>query len=108
MANEGGMAKLEGTFAATGNSADFVPNPGKFNNACQFNVHIYGTFVGTVVLLRSFDGTNYVPVLRYCSSTAVSYTTPSSEVLPEPEGGAIYRLSCTAYTSGTVNYRLSA
>jgi hypothetical protein len=97
-----------GSFSATGNGNPFVPNTGRVNNNCQFNVSVYGTFVGTVVLERSFDsGANYIPVYRYCTGTAVSYTAPASEVLPEPEGDVIYRLRCSAYTSGTANYRLS-
>jgi hypothetical protein len=63
---------VSGTFSATGNSADFIPNVGKFNNSQQFNVHIYGTFVGTVLLERSFDGTNYVGVYRYCMAMATA------------------------------------
>ena len=102
------MASATGSFAATGNGAAFIPNTGSYNNGQQFNVAIYGTFVGTIVLEASFDsGSNWVPVLRYCTGTAVSYTTPSNEVLPAPEGGVQYRLRCSAYTSGTANYRLS-
>jgi hypothetical protein len=102
------MASVTGSFAATGNGTAFTPNTGSYNNGCQFNIFVYGTFVGTAVLEASFDsGTTWVPVLRYCTGTAVSYTTPSCEVLPAPEGGVQYRLRCSAYTSGTLSYRLS-
>jgi hypothetical protein len=102
------MASVTGSFAATGNGNAFLPNPGKYNNACQVNISLWGVFVGTVVLERTFDaGTNWIPVLRYCTGTAVSYTAPASEVLPEPEGDVQWRLRCSAYTSGTANYRLS-
>jgi hypothetical protein len=103
------MSAATGSFNGTANGADFVPNRAANETARQFNVSVWGTFVGTVVLERSFDsGANYIPVLRYCTNTAVSYTAPSSEVLPEPEGGVIHRLRCSAYTSGTINWRLSA
>lgn len=102
------MANATGSFAATGNGADFVANSGNYNNAAQFNVTVYGVFVGTIVLEATFDGTNYVPVNRYCTGNAVSYTAPANEVLPAPEGGVKYRLRCSAYTSGTANWRLSA
>jgi hypothetical protein len=96
---------VTGSFAATGNGNTMVPNTGRVNVNCGLNVSVYGTFVGTVVLERSFDGTNYIPVLR--NGTAISYTAPSSETLYDPEGDVIYRLRCSAYTSGTANYRLS-
>lgn len=96
------MAKnVTGTFTGTANGNAFTPG------GC-FNVSVYGTFVGTVVLERSFDaGTTWVPVLRPSTGTAVSYTAPSSEVLGEPEKAASHRLRCSAYTSGTVSYRLA-
>jgi hypothetical protein len=101
-------SNVTGSFVATGNGTPFTPNTGSFNNEQQFNVSVFGTFVGTVVLERSFDqGTNWIPVLRYCTGTAVSYTAPSSETLPEPEGGVQHRLRCSAFTSGTISYRLS-
>lgn len=88
-----------GTFSPT-NSIQIPAEP--------FNVSVYGTFVGTVVLEKTFDnGTNYIPVLRPNSGTAISYTAPGTEVLCEPEAGVKYRLRCTAYTSGTINTRLS-
>ena len=102
------MANVTGSFSATGNGTAFTPNPGSFNNGAQFNISLWGTFVGTVVLECSFDGfTTAIPVNRYCTGTAVSYTAPANEVLPCPEGGVQYRLRCSAYTSGTANYRLS-
>lgn len=105
------MASATGTFTATGNGNPIVPTTTDLSptlNARKVNVAVYGTFVGTAVLERSFDGgTNYVPVLRPGGNTAVSYTAPSSEVLEEPEPGVMWRLRCSAYTSGTISYRLS-
>ena len=102
------MSNVTGSFAATGNGTWFTPNTGNYNNSQQFNIAVSGVFVGTLVLECSFDGgTTAIPVNRYCTNTAVSYTAPGNEVLPCPEGGVQYRWRCSAYTSGTANYRLS-
>jgi hypothetical protein len=97
---------VTGTFVATGNSAGFAPEIAVSAGSSRFNVTVFGTFVGTVVIERSFDsGTTFVPVLR--SGTAVSYTVPSTEVFEEPEAGVQWRVRCSAFTSGTISYRLS-
>lgn len=98
-----------GTFAATGNGTAFTPeNSQDRRTVAAFNIALYGTFVGTVLLEKSFDaGVNWIPVYRPATATAVSYTAPGAEVLAEPEDGVQYRWRCSAYTSGTVNYRLS-
>lgn len=65
-----------------------------------FNVSIWGTFVASVVLQRSFDnGTTWLDI--------VSYTYPIEDIGTEPEG-ALYRIGVKtgAFTSGTVNVRL--
>lgn len=92
---------VSGNFTATGQSsaAMFIG---------YFNVSLWGAFVGTVVLERSFDGgATFLP----CSTDTVgdpnSYTAPISIVVNEPEPGVYYRVRCSAYTSGTINYRLS-
>lgn len=101
------MAAVTGSFTATGNGTAATPNK-HGRNPEKVNVSVSGTFVGTAVLERSFDaGTTYIPVLRPGGNTAVSYTAPSSEVLEEPEKGVLWRLRCSAYTSGTIDYRIS-
>ena len=71
------------------------------------NVSVWGTFVGTAQLQRSFDsGVTWLP-LTSGGTSAFSYTAPASEVANEPEAGVEYRIACTAYTSGTINYRIS-
>lgn len=88
-----------GTFTATGQSADAT-----FKG--EFNVSLWGTFVATVQLERSFDaGSTWLPVTAL--GTGITFTAPATEVFSEPEAGVRYRLNCTAYTSGTVNYRIS-
>lgn len=98
---------LTGTFAATGQSASFLPDGVADGLVRSFNISLWGTFVGTVQLERSFDnGTTWLPLTT--NGTQVNkYTAPCSEYVEESEVGVLYRLNCTAYTSGTVNYRLS-
>lgn len=92
---------LTGTLAATGAGA---AKP--FHH--DFNVSLWGTFAGTVQVERSFDGgTTFVPVSKDTSGSIATYTAPCSIICAEPELGVLYRVNCTAYTSGTINYRLS-
>lgn len=73
-----------------------------------FNFTVYGTFVGTVVLEKSYDGgTTWVGTQIPFTTTAVSTTTVKSFQVFEPEVGVLYRSNCTAYTSGTANTRIS-
>jgi len=100
---------ITGTFGATGNGTSFVPEPAvDLKHVVGFNVAVWGTFVGTAVLEKTYDaGVNWIPVLRPGGNTAVSYTAPCTEVFYEPEDSVAYRLRCSAYTSGTISYRLS-
>ncbi|MFG1343204.1 hypothetical protein [Xanthobacter autotrophicus] len=97
-----GQTAVTGTFTATGNSANFVPIPGR-----GFNVSLWGTFVGTVVVERSFDaGTTWLPITG--AGVAIStFGGPVSEIFEEPEYGVQYRLRCMSFGSGTINYRIS-
>jgi hypothetical protein len=68
------------------------------------------TFSATVQLERSFDGGNTWVVCNVGGSgTLAQYTagTPVSAAFAEPELGVLYRLNCIAYTSGTINYRVT-
>lgn len=70
------------------------------------------TFNATIQLERSFDGgATFLPCnvggggqLAQWTGTAV---TPISITFGEPEKNILYRLNCLAYTSGTINYRIS-
>lgn len=67
-------------------------------------------YVGTVQLERSFDGGQTWIVCGVGGQGALAQWatgTPVSCVVGEAEAGVAYRLNCTAYTSGTINYRLS-
>lgn len=93
---------IRGAFTATGNSENFRRDPGRG----AFNMSLWGTFVGTVIPERSFDGGDtFLPLTALGSS--ISFTAPCTEIFEEPEAGVLYRLRCSAYTSGTINYRLS-
>lgn len=97
-----GKTAVAATFTATGVSASFAPVSRR-----GFNVSLWGTFVGAVRLERSFDGgTTWLP-LTAAGIALYAWTAPASEIAEEPETGVIYRLSCTAFTSGTINYRVS-
>lgn len=94
---------VTGTFAATGQSSAICFGP----DGNGGNVSIFGTFSATLALQRSFDGgTTWINVTD-AYGTALPYTAPATFRVDEPERGVIYRLNCSAYTSGTVSYRLS-
>lgn len=95
------------SFTATGQSASFTPEGANTpESSAPFNMSLWGTFVGTVQLERSFDsGVTWLPITAL--GTSITFTAPASEVFAEPEVNVRYRLNCTAYTSGTINYRLS-
>lgn len=75
----------------------------------SFNVAITGTFVGTLQFEASFDGgTTWAPISGATVGTTATFTAPTQFVAVEPERGVLWRVNCTAYTSGTANVRLSA
>ena len=67
------------------------------------------TFAATVQLERSFDGGSTWIVCNAGSLGALAQWTagPVSLTFGEPEKNVLYRFNCTAYTSGTINYRIS-
>jgi hypothetical protein len=74
----------------------------------NFNIAVWGVFVGTVVIEKSYDGTTTsVPVSKDTSGTPATFTSPFSVYVREPEQGCNYRVNCTAFTSGTISYRIS-
>lgn len=66
-------------------------------------------FVATVQLERSFDGGYTWLPCNIGVGTIASFNagTPISITFGEPEKEILYRLNCLAYTSGTINYRIS-
>ena len=96
-----GRGRVAGSFTGTGNSDAMQVRGG-------VNITLSGTFVATVQPQRSFDGGTTWHSLATLDGFAVrSFTAPISLPLWEPEEGVLYRLACTAYSSGTVVYRLS-
>ncbi len=68
------------------------------------------TFVANVQLERSFDGARtWLPCNLGTGGTLAAWSagTPVSISFGEPEKLVVYRLNCLAYTSGTINYRVS-
>lgn len=121
---------VSGTFVATGQSGNAIAGAGtgKSGDGNQqapngnkqvgqstipefwhdFNFALWGTFVGTARLEKSFDGgATWLPCCEDNTGTAAAYTAPVNLSGFEPEYGVLYRWNCTDYTSGTVNYRIS-
>ncbi len=73
----------------------------------MFNLSLWGSFTGTVQLERTLDGTNFVVVATDGIGTPAIYTAPIGLLGEEIELGAQYRVNCTAFSSGPINYRLS-
>lgn len=97
-----GGALLAGTFGANANSAAIILYG-------SFNVSLWGTFSATVTLARSFDGgTTWLPCSADIAGDNVAWTAPFSGFpWAELEHTVLYRLQCSSYVSGTVNYRIS-
>lgn len=97
-----GKAPLAGSFTAVGASAWFTPAADR-----PFNISLSGTFVASVRLERSRDkGVTAHPLTAQGTAMNV-WTTPVSENWEESETGWWYRLNCTAFTSGQIDYEVS-
>jgi hypothetical protein len=103
-------AVVAGSFTATGHSASFLVT-GWFNVSVYGSSGPNGSWSGTVQLERSFDGgTTWIVAGVGRSGTQNVWSTANTDASItafEPEKGMLYRLDCTTYTSGTINYRLS-
>jgi len=105
-------AVISGAFNGTGVSAAFVFY-GAFNTCIYGSGGPNGPWVGSVQIERSFDaGATWIICGVGGGGQQAVYTSTGagdvSIVVGEPEKGVAYRLHCTAYTSGTINYRMSA
>lgn len=102
---------VSGSFTATGQSASFRPNIGaRDTSGGSFNIGLSGTAVASLQLEKSFDnGTTWHQI--YAGGIQLkswSYSSTNiAETGQEFEQGVLYRLNCTAFTSGTLSYRLS-
>ena len=92
---------LTGSFAGTGTSSA-VKIWG------DFNVTLGGSFTATISVERSLDsGNSWTVVAADGKGTPATYTSPIALVGQEIENGAQYRLNCTSFAAGPVNYRIS-
>lgn len=107
--------KLESSFSAVGVSALKSFGGGGGEQRRGFNISLWGLvtaniaqpIVGTVRLVRSFDGGTTILPVTYADGTAVEWANQVvSSYWDEHEPGVLYGLECTAY-SAAINYRLS-
>ncbi len=97
-----GVAALSGTFSATGQSSVFRPLAGR-----AFNISLWGAFSASVQLERSFDnGSTWLPITA-AGAQLFAWSAAASEQAQEDETAVQYRLNCTSFTSGPINYRVS-
>lgn len=97
-----------GTFTAAGASPTTIRPLPSADGLTRFNVTLVGTFVATVALERLLPGeTTWAPVASDSYGGTTSMSAPVSFMVMDPEAGVIYRLNCTSWTSGTVNWRMS-
>lgn len=90
------MAKVTGTFGATGVSS-VIPG----NKQGSMGLTLSGTWAATVDMQWSYDGgATWVDI--------DSYTANTNKVVLSPSDLILYRLECSAYTSGTVTYGLAS
>jgi hypothetical protein len=95
-----GITPVTGTFNGLGTSLTLTPRAMR-----SFNFSLWGTFVATIILERSFDGgTTWLPLRM---PPAYSFNCPLSDTFQDGEYGNQYRFRCSSYTSGTINYRIS-
>jgi hypothetical protein len=98
-------AQIAFQFALTGNgvTATGADAAASFTGAAV-------SYSGTLQLERSFDGGFTWIVCNIGSAGALAQWTagtPVSLTFGEPEKNVLYRINCTAYSSGTINYRIS-
>jgi hypothetical protein len=72
-----------------------------------FSVFLGGTFSATILLERSPDnGLTYYPCSTDATGTIAAFAAPMSVDVIAAQFGVLYRLRCTAYTSGAATYAL--
>jgi hypothetical protein len=74
----------------------------------MYNAAVSGTFTGGVRLEKSFDaGVTWVPVWGDGIGTIVTFTTPGSALIYEPEPGVLVRLAAVTLSAGSAAARVS-
>ena len=86
-----------------GSSTLFIPI------GATFTANSTGTFVGTAMLMRSLDGSNFSedPSNTTWTGTPTVSSTATITVNTPAHVGAYYRIDTTAYTSGTISVLIS-
>jgi hypothetical protein len=96
-----GFAEVDGIFSGVSAGGGIAIIPG------TFNITLSGAFVATVVLERSFDGGSTWFGATLVDDTPISWQVRVSTWWSEPESNVMFRLRCTAFTSGSIGWRLS-
>lgn len=98
-----GTHSVNGSFAQAGTSAVInVPPKGEEATEVHMTLGSQGdTWVANVNLEKSYDGF-VTPIV------IATYTAPDDQIYIEVEQGVQFRMNCTAFTSGPINYRLAA
>ena len=91
------MNSVSGSFTGTAAGTSILID--SYNG--NFNLTLGGFGVGTVDLQRSFDGGS-----TWSNVTDGSFTADVNKIGYEPEDEVYYRFNCSAYTSGTITYRI--
>ena len=94
------ISTAQSTFGATGSSLSVTPGAKvNGNKRDTIDLSIQGTFAGTIILKRSFDDGSVWGDVE-------TYTAVTEKKLDVAGENYIYKLECTAYTSGTATYLL--
>ena len=94
------VSTAQSTFGATGSSLSVTPGAKiNSNKRDTIDLSIQGTFAGTIILKRSFDGGSVWGDLE-------TYTAVTEKKIDVSGENYIYKLQCTAYSSGTATYLL--
>lgn len=82
------------------------------DGAQSFFLNLTGAFVATLVLEGSNDGTNYFPIAlrpyNAASKLLVVSVTTTGQWIATNHSFTTVRVRCSAYTSGTANFTISA
>ena len=95
--------QLSGTLTSATTSASITLPRG------EFNVVLTGGVATVAIQNNAVDGTTFNTVSQDTAGTAASYSLNSTAVAVianQIESGVSWRINVTAYTSGTVTYRV--
>lgn len=101
---------VTGTLSGTGRSNAFeIPGQrGPASSEVLLNIVVSGTFSATVEIQRSLDNSvSWHTLSKDADGAPASYTAPFAVRIGECETPALYAVNCSAFTSGTINFRIS-